>query len=140
MSCALLVAIIAVSIWTPIAHTGVAARWFTFPNILLFAPVPILVFGLTMVQIWVLRRDKKHALPFLIGLVLVFLGYTGLAISIWPNIIPPSISIWSAAAPEESMGFALVGTMFIIPVILVYTSWSYYVFRIRPEPAPELGS
>jgi cytochrome d ubiquinol oxidase subunit II len=47
----------------------------------------------------------------------------------WPMIIPPAISIWEAAAPAESMGFALVGTLLIIPVILAYTAWSYYVFR-----------
>ncbi|MBY5538251.1 cytochrome d ubiquinol oxidase subunit II [Rhizobium leguminosarum] len=138
-SVALLTAIIAVSVWTPLTHPDVATRWFAFPNIALFAPVPILVLVLTFIQVWALRRGKTHALPFMLGLFLIFLGYSGLAISIWPNIIPPSISIWSAAAPEESMGFALVGTLFIIPVILVYTSWSYYVFRIRPEPAPELG-
>jgi hypothetical protein len=57
------------------------------------------------------------------------LGYSGLAISLWPNIIPPSISIWDAASPPESMGFTLVGALFIIPFILAYTTWSYYVFR-----------
>jgi len=59
----------------------------------------------------------------------LFLGYSGLAISLWPNIIPPSISIWDAASPPESMGFTLVGALFIIPFILAYTTWSYYVFR-----------
>ena len=62
-------------------------------------------------------------------LVLIFLGYSGLGISLWPNIIPPSISIWDAAAPPQSQGFMLVGTLFILPFILGYTFWSYYVFR-----------
>jgi cytochrome d ubiquinol oxidase subunit II len=65
----------------------------------------------------------------LFALFLLFLGYSGLAISLWPNIIPPSISIWDAASPPESMGFTLVGALFIIPFILTYTTWSYYVFR-----------
>lgn len=60
---------------------------------------------------------------------MVFLGYSGLGISVWPNIIPPDISIWDAAGPPESQGFALVGALFIIPFILMYTSWAYYVFR-----------
>lgn len=72
---------------------------------------------------------ESHATPFLLSLVLLFLGYTGLAISLWPNIIPPAISIWDAASPPQSMGFTLVGALFIIPFILVYTAWSYYVFR-----------
>ncbi|MGC2050842.1 MAG: cytochrome d ubiquinol oxidase subunit II, partial [Methylovirgula sp.] len=60
---------------------------------------------------------------------LLFLGYSGLGISLWPNVIPPSVSLWDAAAPPQSMGFALVGALFIIPIILTYTAWSYYVFR-----------
>jgi cytochrome d ubiquinol oxidase subunit II len=65
----------------------------------------------------------------LLALALVFLGYTGLLVSIWPQIVPPQISIWQAASPPESMGFTLVGALFVIPFILMYTSWSYYVFR-----------
>ncbi|STI88671.1 cytochrome bd-II oxidase subunit 2 [Escherichia coli] len=60
---------------------------------------------------------------------LIFLGFSGLGISIWPHIIPPSVTLWQAAAPAQSQGFMLVGALLIIPVILVYTFWSYYVFR-----------
>ena len=74
-------------------------------------------------------RQSPNMAPFLYALGLVFLGYTGLAISVWPNIIPPGISIWDAAAPPQSQGFALVGALFIIPFILMYTVWAYYVFR-----------
>jgi cytochrome d ubiquinol oxidase subunit II len=63
------------------------------------------------------------------ALLLSFLGYSGLAISLWSNIIPPSISIWDAASPPQSMGFTLVGALFIIPFILACTTGSYYVFR-----------
>jgi cytochrome bd ubiquinol oxidase subunit II len=59
----------------------------------------------------------------------MFLGYSGLAISLWPNIIPPAVSIREAAAPPQAMGFTLVGALFVIPIILGYTSLSYYVFR-----------
>ena len=125
----LLAGIVAVSVWTPLIHTSVMERWFAFPNIVLFAPVPLLVLLTSVLQNVILRREEPGATPFLLGLVLIFLGYSGLAISLWPFIIPPSISIWAAAGPPESMGFALVGTLVIIPVILAYTSWSYYVFR-----------
>lgn len=126
---ALLAVIAVVSLWTPLAHPDVAARWFSLPNLLLFAPVPVLV-GLTA---WLLLRalagGDPGARPFVLALCLLFLGYSGLAISLWPNIIPPGISIRAAAAPPQSMGFALVGALLIIPVILTYTAWSYYVFR-----------
>jgi cytochrome d ubiquinol oxidase subunit II len=124
----LLLAIVAVSIWTPLADPHVAQRWFSFPNILFLAPVPLLV----LLSIYMLLRTLKgnpHYGPFVAALALAFLGYTGLAISIWPHIVPPAITIWEAASPVSSQGFALVGTLFILPFILGYTAWSYYVFR-----------
>jgi cytochrome d ubiquinol oxidase subunit II len=74
-------------------------------------------------------RGQAHAAPFLLTLALIFLGYSGLGISLWPNIIPPGISIWQAAGPPQSLGFALVGVLLIIPVIPMYTAWGYWVFR-----------
>jgi len=125
---ALLAAIAIVSIWTPYAHPEVALRWFSLPNLLFFVPVPVLV----LLASWALLRtvgSGSDAAPFVLALLLLFLGYSGLAISLWPNIVPPALSIWDAAAPPQSMGFALVGALFIIPFILAYTAWSYYVFR-----------
>jgi len=124
-----MLAIIAlVSVWTPLRHPAIAARWFDLPNILFLAPVPLLVLVSAYAMLRSLRRTP-HAAPFVWSLVLVFLGYSGLVISIWPNILPPDISIWDAAAPPQSLGFALVGALLIIPFILAYTAWSYYVFR-----------
>jgi len=122
-------AIIAVSIWTPLVDPAVSARWFSFPNLLWFAPVPLLVCVSLFMLLRSIRGDQPHHGAFAATLAIVFLAYTGLAISVWPNIIPPSISIWAAASPPQSQGFALVGTLFIIPFILMYTVWSYYVFR-----------
>lgn len=120
--------IVAVSLWTPFAHPAIAARWFELPNLFFFAPVPLLVVLATVLLLRTLASDA-HAAPFILSLALLFLGYSGLAISLWPHIIPPGISIWDAASPPQSLGFALVGALFIIPFILAYTAWSYYVFR-----------
>lgn len=117
-----------VSIWTPLAHADIATRWFSTPNLFYFLPVPILVLA-TVVGLLRSVKRNAHYTPFLLTLLLVFLGYSGLGISLWPNIIPPSVSIWDASSPPQSQGFILVGTLFIIPIILVYTFWSYYVFR-----------
>jgi len=130
---AVLAAVVVVSLWTPLAHADIAARWFSLPNLLFFAPVPVLVALAT----WALLKSlhgESHAAPFLLALFLLFLGYTGFGISLWPNIIPPAISIWDAAAPPQSMGFTLVGALVIIPFILAYTAWSYYVFRGKVKP------
>ncbi|MFT0621628.1 cytochrome d ubiquinol oxidase subunit II [Ectopseudomonas guguanensis] len=117
-----------VSLWTPLEHPDIAERWFSLPNLFWFMPVPVLVLLCT----WALLKavaDNANYSPFLLTLVLIFLGYSGLGISLWPNVIPPSISIWEAAAPPQSQGFMLVGALLIIPFILMYTAWSYYVFR-----------
>ena len=130
---ALLAVIGIVSLWTPLTHPAVAARWFTLPNLFFFSPVPVLVLATTAAILAVLKRTT-HAAPFLLTLFLLLLGYSGFAISLWPNIIPPSVSIREAAAPPESMGFTLVGALLIIPVILAYTAWSYFVFRGKVKP------
>jgi cytochrome d ubiquinol oxidase subunit II len=124
----LLVMIGIVSLWTPLTHADIAQRWFSLPNLFWFLPVPVLV-CLTFYLLLRSVANNDHVMPFVLTLVLIFLGFSGLCISLWPNIIPPSVSIWEAAAPPQSQGFALVGALFIIPFILVYTAWSYWVFR-----------
>ena len=125
---ALLSVIVVISIWSPLAEEYIAKRWFTFPNILWFSPVPVLVALVTFALLRALR-EGAHMSPFLLTLALIFLGYSGLGISLWPNVIPPSTSIWAAAGPPQSLGFTLVGALLIIPIILTYTIWSYWVFR-----------
>ena len=125
---ALLAATGLVSVWTPLAHPEIAARWFSLPNLFWFLPVPILVLVCTVALVQSIR-SHAHYMPFLLTLMLIFLGYSGLGISLWPHIIPPAVSIWEAAAAPKSQAFTLVGALFIIPLVLVYTAWSYYVFR-----------
>ncbi|MBS7663974.1 cytochrome d ubiquinol oxidase subunit II [Pseudomonas lalucatii] len=117
-----------VSLWTPLAHAEIAQRWFSLPNLFWFMPVPVLVLVCTWALLRAVARNANYS-PFLLTLTLIFLGYSGLGISLWPHIIPPSVSLWDAAAPPQSQGFILVGALFIIPFILMYTAWSYYVFR-----------
>jgi len=124
----LLGVIAVISIWTPLTHASIAERWFSLPNFFWFAPVPVLVLLAAYYLLRLLPR-QPHAGPFVLTLCLIFLGYSGLGISIWPYIIPPAISIWDASGPVQSQGFALVGALLIIPMILIYTAWSYYVFR-----------
>ncbi|EIC83025.1 cytochrome d ubiquinol oxidase subunit II [Serratia sp. M24T3] len=129
----LLAVLAVVSIWTPLTHADIAHRWFSTPNLFWFLPVPVLVL---LVSFWLIKAVNRnaHYAPFVLTLALVFLGYSGLGISVWPNIIPPSITYWQAASPPASQGFILVGALFIIPIILVYTFWSYYVFRGKVTP------
>jgi cytochrome d ubiquinol oxidase subunit II len=129
----LVLIIAAISVWTPLMDSGIAERWFSMPNFLLLSPVPLLVLFF-FYRLQTSLRAKSETAPFIFTLGLILLGYVGLGISIWPNIIPPHISLYAAAAPPQSQGFALIGALVIIPVILIYTGWAYYVFRGKVDP------
>ena len=121
-------AIAIVSIWTPIMSTAVAARWFTWPNVALFAPVPVLS-GVIALWTWRSLSGKAEAAPFFGAMSLFVLTYIGMAISLYPMIVPYQLTLWEAASSPRTQAFLLVGTLFLLPVILTYSSWSYWVFR-----------
>jgi cytochrome bd ubiquinol oxidase subunit II len=128
----------AVSVITPFLNERFLKRWYSWPDMLWAAPVPILValcaygllLGLTE------RRKTRLAwmplpdvLPFWSALGLFVLSFVGLVISFFPFIVPSSVTIWDAAAPDNSLSFLLVGTVVLLPLILIYTAYSYWVFR-----------
>ncbi|MFK0089574.1 cytochrome d ubiquinol oxidase subunit II [Pseudomonas sp. NPDC090755] len=114
--------------WTAWLHEDIAQRWLAGSHGIRSAVIALLAVLAVVVIQKTLRKRHSHV-PFMAVVGLVFLGYLGLAISIWPNIVPPAVSIWDAASPLSSQLFALIGALFIIPIILVYTFWSYHVFR-----------
>ena len=125
---ATLVAMAAVSAATPFLRYDYWHRWFKMPGLYLTAPVPLLVAASACLFFRSLKRGGELA-PFLLSLGLFLLGFVGLAISIFPYVVPPSVTIWDAAAPAQSQLFMLVGAVVIIPVILGYNAWAYWVFR-----------
>ena len=127
-------AIAIVSIWTPIMSSAVAERWFTWPNIALFAPVPLLS-GVIALGTWRSLGSKTEAAPFFGAIGLFVLSYAGIAISLFPMIVPYQLTLWEAASSPRTQAFLLIGTLFLLPVILTYSGWSYWVFRgkVRAE-------
>ena len=125
---AVLVFIGIVSLWTPLLNPEIADRWFTWPNIAFLSPVPV-VTALVAFGLWRALDGRREVLPFVLSLVLFLLSFLGLGISLWPNVIPPDISIWDAAAPPETQIFVLIGTAILLPIILAYTGFTYFVFR-----------
>ena len=118
----------AVSLYNVFLNSDYAARWLTAPEIYYAAPVPIV----TLIVAWLLWRTiatESHSKAFWLALALFALGMAGLGITMWPNIVPPDITIWQAAAPERSQVFMLIGFAIIMPLILAYTAWAYWVFR-----------
>jgi cytochrome d ubiquinol oxidase subunit II len=130
---AMLGAIAAVSIATPFLHVQYTQRWFSWPNIILTAPVPIAVAAVSALLLRALVNKWDYQ-PFFLSLALFALSYAGLGISMYPYIVPQSITIWQAAAPKSSQVFMLVGVAVLIPLILGYTSWAYWVFRGKVRP------
>ena len=117
-----------VSLWSPMLNPVFEQRWFGWPGILLTSPVPIAMLALAW-GFWRGISLKHHVTPLLCALGWFLMCFIGLAISIFPDMVPPSISIQAAAAPAESQAFLLVGAVVLIPMILLYNIYAYYVFR-----------
>jgi cytochrome d ubiquinol oxidase subunit II len=124
-----LIAITAVSLWTPFMSSQIAERWFSWPNIELLAPVPIVTALIAHWEWRSLNDARSEAAPFLGAIALFVMSYLGIAISIWPMIVPYTFTLREAASSESTQAFLILGTLFLLPVILMYTGWSYWVFR-----------
>jgi cytochrome d ubiquinol oxidase subunit II len=120
--------ILLVSIWTPFLHERIAQRWFSWPNMLYVSPVPVIT-GLLTLWLWRALDRRQDVAPFIAAMGLFALSYVGLAVSLLPYIVPHQITLWQAATAPEGQAFLLIGTLFLIPVILMYTGWSYWIFR-----------
>lgn len=122
-----LVALAAVSAATPFL-SYYWRRWFAVPGVLLTAEVPVFVVicAATFFRSLLARSER---LPFLMALALFLLSFVGVGISVYPYAVPRAVTIWDAATPPQSQLFLLVGALIIIPLILAYTSWAYWVFR-----------
>jgi cytochrome d ubiquinol oxidase subunit II len=117
-----------VSVLTPFLEPVYFTRWFNLPGSIFSVAMPILVLGAA----WALftgLSDRRDGRPFLAALSLFVLGFIGIGISFYPMMVPPSMTIWQAAAPDASLGFALVGAVILVPLILAYTAYAYWVFR-----------
>ena len=125
---ATLVLMVGVSLYTPFLEAQYWRRWFTLPTMIFAGAVPLVVVALSWSLFSGLRKGHELA-PFVLSLGLFLLGMAGLGVSLFPYIVPNTITIWDAAAPERSQVFMLVGVALTVPFILAYTVWAYYVFR-----------
>ncbi len=120
--------IVLVSAATPFLQGEYYQRWFAWPRILFTSQVPLLVL-IASTWLFVSLRKRREYAPFLVALALFTLGLIGLGVSVFPEIVPGQISIHEAAAPDSSLTFMLVGAVILIPIILAYTAYTYWVFR-----------
>jgi cytochrome d ubiquinol oxidase subunit II len=118
----------AVSLYTPLAFPRIAQRWLTLPNLIYLSPMPILTVLIAFAQ-WRWIEARREAAPFLATVALFLLGYLGLVISTFPYMVPPTLTIWDTAAVPSSQLFMLTGTLLLLPLILGYTAFTYWLFR-----------
>ena len=118
-----------VSLWTPFISPAIAARWFGWPNTALLAPVPIATAAAALVTWRAPRRPRRGDAVRRRRSLLFALSYLGIGISLFPMVVPYHFTIWEAASSPRTQAFLLVGTLVLLPVILMYTGWSYWVFR-----------
>ena len=92
------------------------------------SPVPAVT---ALLALWLWRSLKRgnDVVPFIAAMGLFFVCYSGLAVSLFPYIVPHTITLWEAAGAPQAQAFLLIGTLFLIPIIFTYTGWSYWVFR-----------
>jgi len=121
--------IVVVSLWTPTLHLHYLRHWNVWPKMLFVAPVPVLVAVLALLFWRTIDDEAHHVTPLLCALGWFFLSFTGLGISVWPWIVPPSIDIWQASSPPQSQLFLLAGAIILIPTVTAYSAYSYWVFR-----------
>ncbi len=125
-----------VSIWTPLAESRVLNRWLENAEILWIFPV------LTVICLWWLWqgvRSEREGVPFVATMALFGLFYVGLLISMWPYAVPPEHTFWDAASAPEAQLFLLLGFLFVIPIVLGYTAWTYWVFRGKVDDETGYG-
>jgi cytochrome d ubiquinol oxidase subunit II len=125
---AVLVFMAIISLWTPLAFDRVAERWFTWPNLLYLSPVPLLTAGAAALC-WYGIVSGREVMPFIATIALFLLGFLGLVISNVPYLVPPTVTVWEAAAAPESQIFMLIGVLILLPIILGYTAFVYWTFR-----------
>ncbi|HTM71096.1 MAG TPA: cytochrome d ubiquinol oxidase subunit II, partial [Luteimonas sp.] len=122
-----------VSAWLPFLDSRIMARWFEDGHFWWLAPVPLLALANAFALWRAAMAEGRDARPFLLTLAFFALGFAGLVVGIWPNIVPPRLSLWDAASSTSSQLFLGVGIVFLLPAILGYTWWSYRVFRGKVE-------
>lgn len=123
-----IVSMVVISLWTPIAVDRIMVRWFSLPNFILLAPIPLMT-ALAAYLCWRGLERGDEVSPFLSAVALFLLGFLGLVVSNAPYLVPPTLTVWQAAAPPSSQIFMLVGVLVMLPVILGYTVFVYWTFR-----------
>jgi cytochrome d ubiquinol oxidase subunit II len=105
--------------------TMYAIQWETFARV---APLPILA-AILAPLIWLAVGGKNPLRPYLFSIALFATAYAGLAVSLWPFVVPYEMTPADAAAADNALALMLAGALPLLPLILAYTFYVYWVFR-----------
>ena len=124
-----------VCLWVPFLNQQICQRWFSLPNLVYLSPIPLLTIWTALSLFRSLGRQDEIR-PFWLSIILFALGYAGLAVSLWPWVVPYQVSLYQAAAAPESQSLLLVGVVLFLPCVLGYTAYCYYIFRGKSHEKP----
>jgi cytochrome d ubiquinol oxidase subunit II len=125
---AMLGAAAAVTIWTPLLHDHIANKWFSLPAFFFIAPLPLGALLAFLMLMRSLHKGHDHA-PFVYSLIVFLCSFAGLAVSLYPYLLPPAVTIADAAASPKTQVFMLTGIGMLLPIMLIYNGYQYFVFR-----------
>ncbi len=117
-----------VSIWTPLHSHEIFARWYSYPNFIYLSPLPLLAL-IAVFLTWKNLSKQNEVKPFMYSIVIFLCSYVGIGVSVYPYLIPHQVNLWEAAAPNTTLKFILIGVVIMLPILLGYTAYAYYLFR-----------
>jgi cytochrome d ubiquinol oxidase subunit II len=117
-----------VSVWTPLHNQEIFARWYSYPHFIYLSPLPLATI-IAILFAWKNLSLKNEVKPFIYSIVIFLCSYVGIGISVYPYLVPHQVTIWQAAAPDTTLKFILVGVVIMLPILLSYTAYAYYLFR-----------
>lgn len=130
------IALVVISIWTPFIDDSILRIWFNPDYMYKLAILPFTTGCLILYFVYCLHKRYEYIL-FWLAIGIFFCSYAGFGISTWPYIVPHQVAFWQAAAPHSSLLFMLVGAMILLPILIAYTFYSYYIFRGKLKEALE---
>ena len=117
-----------VSIWTPLHSNEIFTRWYSYPNFIYLSPLPLLSL-IAVFLTWKNLSKQNEVKPFMYSIVIFLCSYVGIGISVYPYLIPHQVTLWEGAAPDTTLKFILIGVVIMLPILLGYTAYAYYLFR-----------
>lgn len=123
-----------ISIVTPLTSQRIFAKWFSFPNVFYLSIMPLLAGIIAFAMLFILKKlpmekDRFSWLPFALVVGLFVICFQGIAYSFFPFVVPEKLLIVESASAKESLLVIFIGAVVVVPIILAYTFFTYYIFR-----------